>query len=124
MLSWEIKFEFQIVCLPTAVFALCFGRLRFALASEQTLDGCGAQSNERHVCKCQREQCRFCFLESFIPYLADACLLHSPLHLLQIHQFEVLLFSILTEVGSGEMDSSTRGKTSLFSFRPCHVTVE
>lgn len=36
-------------------------------------------------------------LESLIPYLADACLLSSPLYLLQIHQFEMLLYSILRD---------------------------
>lgn len=109
MFSCEMKSEFQIAYLQTAISALCFGKLWFAVS--HIVNKCNSiflsvrKQGSRRLWHAERwTTCRQILmgtvpflLESLIPYLADACLLSRPLYLLQIHQFEMLPYSILTD---------------------------
>lgn len=127
MFSCEMKFEFQITYLQTAISALCFGKLWFAVS--HFINKCNSIFLSMRKQDIRRlwhaEQWTTCLqilmgtmpflLESLIPYLADACLLSSPLYLLQIHQFEMLLYSIPTV----EKRLFPERKTHCFRLRPC-----
>lgn len=125
-----MKSEFQIAYLQTVISALCFGKLWFAVS--HFINKCNSIFLSMRKQGIRRlwhtEQWTTCLqilmgtvpflLESLIPYLADACLLSRPLYLLQIHQFEMLLYSILT----GEQRLFTERKKHLLLVSD-HVTL-
>lgn len=131
MFSCEVRYEFQIAYLQTEISTMCFGKLW--IAASHFINKCNSvfpsvRKDIRHLCHAEQwaspnfNGSNAIFLESFIPYLVDACMESRTLYLLQIHQLGTLLYSILTDRKKWILNWEK--KTCIFRFSPYHIIVE